>query len=220
MTEPSIFCPQYATTLRPLLCALGLRTPHHPHFEVPATLCPDSAEVGSAITQNNPRSDLLLHRIHCFPPLEHSHTISPCMDSRSLEHNSIVFSLSPMAWPWKVSYYSTMQHFLHRSKHDWITRMVMTLMIMVFWIILTNMGHGTRPLLWETYIPLSNLDFKPYTWVYLSVSPLWCYHLSIAAQGSKGDRKCLLPCVSTPDHFTGLQITCSNPSTGSSPRVK
>lgn len=38
------------------------------------------------------------------------------------------------------------------------------------------------------------------------------HHLSTAAKGNKGDR-CLLPCVSTPAHFTGTQISHSIPST-------
>ena len=104
-----------------------------------------------------------------------------------------------------------MQHFFHRSTQDWITRMVMTLMIMVFGIILTNMGHGTISLFWETHIPLSILDIKPQTWVYLSVFPPRYHHLSIVAKGSKDDRRCLLPCVSTLLISLALRLVIPSP---------
>lgn len=83
--------------------------------------------------------------------------------------------------------------------------MVLTLIRKVFGMILTHKRHGTSLLLWKIYrYTVCYQTFSSsHIYVFTCQSSYYDNHLlPILLKGSRGDRKCLLSCVSTPLHFS------------------
>lgn len=99
------------------------------------------------LRQDNPKSDLLLQQLQILHgiqsqlcPPEHSLTLYS-MHGFQIPGTRF-YGVIPEPWQ-QIPCCRPVQHFFHKSKQNWATRTVLTLMIMVFGMLLPCMSHGT-----------------------------------------------------------------------------